>query len=244
MFVVTVLLRPMSQSMSQVPPVSSTPSGPELREVTASPPRPVSVQRTAESTLPTEYGEFRLVVYSVHDPHAHPSLSREYLALIVGDVDGAEELPVRLHSECLTGETFASLKCDCRDQLAAAQRYVQEQGRGVIVYLRQEGRGIGLTNKIRAYALQEQGADTIEANRLLNLPVDARRYDAAERILEDLGIKSVVLLTNNPNKLNGLTGSAVSTVGRVPLEMSACEHSRSYLQVKRDRMGHLLDDVD
>jgi GTP cyclohydrolase II len=223
-----------------VPPLSTT-STPELREVSASPPRPVSVQRTAESTLPTAYGEFRLVVYAVHDPHAHPSLSREYLALVVGDVEGAESLPVRLHSECLTGETFASLKCDCREQLAGAQRYIQEQGRGVIVYLRQEGRGIGLTNKIRAYALQERGADTIEANRLLNLPIDARRYDAAEHILVDLGVRSVVLLTNNPSKLSGLRGEAVSTVGRVPLEVAACEHSKSYLQVKRDLMGHLLD---
>src|SRR5690606_26972373 len=139
--------------------------------------------------------------------------------------------PVRIHSECLTGETFASLKCDCRAQLAAAQRYVQEQGRGCIVYMRQEGRGIGLANKIRAYALQEGGADTIEANRRLNLPVDARRYYAAELILEDLGIQSVVMLTNNPDKLQGLSAQKVLTVGRIPLEVGVCEHSKSYLEV-------------
>ncbi len=217
---------------------------PGLREVRETSPRPATVQRLTETSLPTAFGTFRVVVYEVADPEAHPSLSREYLALLVGDVNGAEELPVRIHSECLTGETFASLKCDCRAQLAAAQAYVQERGRGCIVYMRQEGRGIGLANKIRAYALQEQGADTIEANRSLNLPVDARRYDAAALILEDLGIKSVVLLTNNPDKLDAMHGQQVKSVGRVPLEVGACEHSRGYLEVKRDRMGHLLTDLE
>jgi 3,4-dihydroxy 2-butanone 4-phosphate synthase/GTP cyclohydrolase II len=229
----------MSESSAPSVSCGSAPSV-ELREVSGAPPRPATVKRLAESTLPTEYGDFRLIVYDVVDSEAHPSLSREYLALVVGDVTGAENLPVRLHSECLTGETFGSLKCDCREQLALAQRYVQDQGRGCVLYLRQEGRGIGLTNKVRAYALQAQGADTIEANRRLNLPVDARRYDAAERILEDLGIKSVRLMTNNPDKLHGLTGVRVQTVGRIPLEVPPSEHSRDYLEVKRSRMGHLL----
>ncbi len=220
--------------------VSSNSGSAELREVGEVPPRPASIERAAETTLPTEFGSFRVVVYNVVDPEAHPSLSREHLALVVGDVEGAERLPVRIHSECLTGETFASLKCDCRAQLGAAQRYIQEQGRGCIVYMRQEGRGIGLANKIRAYALQERGADTIEANRRLNLPVDARRYDVAEMILEDLGIRSIELLTNNPEKLRSMSGEQVSTVGRIPLEVGVCEHSREYLEVKRDRMGHLL----
>lgn len=233
---------PKSTARPLTKPASNATAGKptELREVGLAPPRPPTIERAAESSLPTEYGTFRVVVYEVSDSEAHPSLSREYLALIVGDVEGAEALPVRLHSECLTGETFASLKCDCRQQLAESQRYIQNQGRGCIIYLRQEGRGIGLTNKIRAYALQETGVDTIEANRQLNLPVDARRYDAAELILRDLGVRSVVLLTNNPLKLQSLNGEQVRTVGRVPLEIGACEHSKNYLEVKRDRMGHLL----
>jgi GTP cyclohydrolase II len=143
----------------------------------------------------------------------------------------------------LTGEIFASLKCDCRQQLTAAQRHIAEQGRGCIIYLRQEGRGIGLANKIRAYALQDHGADTIEANQRLNLPVDARRYDAAERILADLGVVSVQLLTNNPEKLQGFAGERVSCVGRIPLEIKPNPHSKQYLEVKRDRLGHLLKDL-
>lgn len=198
------------------------------------------VERVAESTLPTEYGEFRIMVYAVHDPEAHPTLSKEYVALVKGDVAGALELPVRLHSECLTGEVFASLKCDCRQQLAAAQRYIEEQGKGCIIYLRQEGRGIGLANKIRAYALQDHGADTIEANQRLNLPVDARRYDAAESILADLGVVSVKVLTNNPDKLQGFVGNRVRCVGRIPVEIRPNPHSKQYLEVKRDRLGHLL----
>lgn len=223
-----------------LPATSSPPKPAGLRDVGLVPPKAPTIERVAESSLPTAYGTFQVIVYDVCDPEAHPSLSREYLALVVGEADGAEALPVRLHSECLTGETFASLKCDCRQQLAEAQRYIQEAGRGCIIYLRQEGRGIGLANKIRAYALQARGADTIEANRELNLPVDARRYDAAEAILQDLGVRSVVLLTNNPLKLQGLSGERVRTVGRLPLEIRACEHSKGYLEVKRDRMGHLL----
>jgi GTP cyclohydrolase II len=236
----------MPTPMTPVRPASHLPqsASAELREVSEASAKPATVERIASSTLPTEYGEFQIVVYRVHDPEAHPTLSKEYLALIKGDVQGAEELPVRIHSECLTGEAFASLKCDCREQLASAQRFIQQHGRGVVVYLRQEGRGIGLANKIRAYALQEQGADTIEANRRLNLPIDARRYDAAERILEDLGVRSVQLLTNNPQKLQGLSGARVRTVGRIPLEIDPNEHSQGYLAVKRDRMGHLLSHQD
>lgn len=203
-------------------------------------PQRIELERVAESTLPTELGTFRALVYRAEDPTAHPSLSNEHIALVHGDVEGAESLPVRAHSECLTGEVFASLKCDCRDQLREAQRIVQETGSGAILYLRQEGRGIGLANKIRAYALQEQGADTIEANQRLDLPVDARSYTVAAMILADLGVRSVQLITNNPAKISALSRHGIPVRGRIPVVVSANAHSCHYLGVKRDRMNHLL----
>jgi len=203
-------------------------------------PQPIELARVAESTLPTELGTFRALVYRAEDPTAHPSLSNEHIALVLGDVEGTENLPVRAHSECLTGEVFSSLKCDCRDQLREAQRIVQQMGRGVIIYLRQEGRGIGLANKIRAYALQEQGADTIEANQQLDLPVDARSYAVAAMILEDLGVRSVQLITNNPAKISALSRHGIPVRSRIPVVVSANAHSSHYLDVKRDRMSHML----
>ncbi len=197
----------------------------------------------AEAPLPTSFGTFRVVVFRYRDPSAHPDLSDEHVALVLGDVDGAESVPVRVHSECLTSEVFGSLKCDCKQQLEAAQAMIERSGRGVLLYLRQEGRGIGLVNKIKAYALQAEGADTIEANERLHLPIDARHYDVAAKMLRTLGVRSVELITNNPEKQNALTRLGISVVGRIPVQIAANPHSESYLSVKRDRMHHWLPRV-
>jgi GTP cyclohydrolase II len=181
-----------------------------------------------------------MMVFRYDDPSAHPTLSDEHVALVMGDVRGKENVPVRVHSECLTSEVFGSLKCDCKEQLEAAQALVAERGSGAILYLRQEGRGIGLANKIKAYALQARGADTVEANELLHLPVDARQYDVAADMLRALGVKSVELMTNNPEKQESLARLGISVSGRIPIHTGANPHSESYLSVKRDRMRHLL----
>jgi GTP cyclohydrolase II len=158
----------------------------------------------------------------------------------MGDVSGQRSIPVRIHSECLTSEVFGSLKCDCREQLERAQAEIARRGVGVLLYLRQEGRGIGLANKIRAYALQAQGADTIEANELLHLPVDARTYDVAAAMLRNLGVESIELLTNNPLKLDALRSLGVHVERRIPVLVPANPFSASYLEVKRRRMQHDL----
>src|SRR5690606_25288708 len=168
----------------------------------------------------------------------HPELSREPLALVRGDVNGKSRVPVRIHSECLTSEVFGSLKCDCRQQLLAAQEWIAKNQCGIVLYLRQEGRGIGISNKIRAYALQDAGADTIEANLKLHLPVDARQYDVAAAMLKELGVKSVRLLTNNPVKLKSLTDLGISVEERIPTLVRANRHSLDYLRVKKVRMLH------
>ncbi|HSC85636.1 MAG TPA: GTP cyclohydrolase II [Polyangiaceae bacterium] len=201
------------------------------------------LETLAEAPLPTAFGTFRMVVFRYRDPAAHPDLSDEHIALVAGDVDGQEAVPVRVHSECMTSEVFGSLKCDCKQQLEAAQSLIERHGRGVLLYLRQEGRGIGLANKVRAYALQAQGADTIEANEKLHLPVDARQYGVAAEILRSLGVRSVQLITNNPAKQEALTRLGISVVGRIPVQIAANPHSESYLSVKRDRMRHLLPQV-
>lgn len=188
----------------------------------------------AKAELPTEHGPFQAIVFTVGDD------PREHVALVHGDVQGRERVPVRIHSECLTGEAFASLKCDCGPQLDSAMREVVKRGGGAILYLRQEGRGIGLANKIRAYALQAQGADTVDANRLLGLPDDARTYEAAAAAIEHLGIRSVELITNNPTKVEALEALGVKVDGRLPSLVPVGEHARRYLEVKRDRMRHLL----
>lgn len=194
----------------------------------------------AEAPLPTAWGTFRIVVFRYADPEAHPALSDEHVALVMGDVADGESIPVRVHSECLTSEVFGSLKCDCKEQLEKAQEHVGHTGRGVILYLRQEGRGIGLANKIKAYALQAKGADTVDANEQLHLPVDARQYDVAAAMLRHLGIKSIQLMTNNPEKIESLRSLGVSVVGRIPVQIPANEYSEGYLSVKRDRMHHQL----
>ncbi len=197
-----------------------------------------TLHQVAEATLPTEHGSFDLVLFRSDEPAAHPGLSNEHLALVMGDVAQKRGVPVRVHSECLTSEVFGSLKCDCKQQLEQAQLAIAERGAGVIIYLRQEGRGIGLANKLRAYALQEQGADTVEANEMLHLPVDAREYDVAAAMLRQLGVESVELMTNNPDKIEGLRKNGVVIEKRIPVLVQANRHSKQYLDVKRRRMRH------
>jgi GTP cyclohydrolase II len=191
--------------------------------------------RYSEAELPTDLGPFRIVVYRFGDGPE----PEEHAAIVRGDVRGQDAVMTRVHSECLTGEVFHSLKCDCRDQLDRALEAIAAAGRGVLVYLRQEGRGIGLGNKIRAYALQAEGADTVEANLALGFAADLRSYDMAASILGDLGVTSVALMTNNPNKLAGLERAGVRIAAHVPHWVGGTEHNREYLEVKRAKLGHL-----
>lgn len=199
------------------------------------------VTRQVETRLPTEHGEFRAVGYR-NDVDKH-----EHIALIVGDLDdyaGATDVPVRVHSECLTGDVFGSQRCDCGPQLQESLRAVQEAGRGIVIYLRgQEGRGIGLINKLKAYSLQDGGLDTVDANVEQGLPEDAREYSVAGQILRDLGVSSVNLLTNNPHKGEGLQGFGIDASARTALATPATEDNIAYLRTKRDRMGHDLPQV-
>ncbi|MEM1335392.1 MAG: GTP cyclohydrolase II, partial [Actinomycetota bacterium] len=193
--------------------------------------------RIGDARLPTEHGDFRIVAYRAADGHEH-------IALVAGDVDTAAPL-VRVHSECLTGDILGSLKCDCGPQLAAAQEAIAAEaaigGAGIVVYLRgHEGRGIGLANKIRAYELQDQGLDTVDANVRQGLPIDAREYDVAAAILADLGVASVRLMTNNPRKIDGLERHGVEVVDVVALVAAPTTESAGYLSTKRVRLGHLL----
>jgi GTP cyclohydrolase II len=199
-----------------------------------------TLEPLAQAPIPTQHGDFELHVFKYLDPTAYPGLSDEHLALVRGEVSGRERVPVRVHSECLTSEVFGSLKCDCREQLEAAQAEIARRGFGIILYLRQEGRGIGLANKIRAYALQAQGADTIEANQLLHLPVDARQYDVAAAMLKNFGVGSVELMTNNPLKTTALSDLGIVVQKRIPLAIKANRFSAPYLEVKRKRMRHEL----
>ncbi|MEA3136465.1 MAG: 3,4-dihydroxy 2-butanone 4-phosphate synthase / cyclohydrolase [Thermoplasmata archaeon] len=188
----------------------------------------------AGAGLPTSFGAFRIQVYR------DVPTGKEHAAIVKGDVSGPEPVLVRVHSECLTGDIFGSLRCDCGPQLQEALRRIELAGRGVILYLRQEGRDIGLTNKILAYQLQEKGYDTAEANLQLGHPVDARTYDAARDILNDLGVESIRLLTNNPDKINALNGMGFDCVERVPLEIPSNKFNKGYLKTKKTKMGHLL----
>lgn len=191
------------------------------------------VERYGEAPLPTARGTFRAVVFREAD-------GAEHLALVMGEVRGGP-VPVRVHSECLTSEVLGSLKCDCRAQLDRALDRIAAGGRGVLVYLRQEGRGIGLGNKIRAYALQARGADTYEANRLLGFDDDLRRYDVAAEMLKQLGVRSVDLITNNPEKIAGLAAAGVRVRRRIPVPSPANPHNLRYLTTKRERTGHLIE---
>lgn len=191
-----------------------------------------SFECLAKATIPTRNGEFDAYVFT-----------GEHVAMVRGALAGKAGVLARVHSECLTSEVFGSLKCDCKEQLDAAMSAVARAGEGAVIYLRQEGRGIGLANKIRAYALQSRGHDTVDANRLLGLPDDARRYDAARDILAHLGVQSVRLMTNNPEKVTGLRDLGVTVVGRVPVIVPANPHSAKYLEAKRLRMEHDLPAV-
>jgi 3,4-dihydroxy 2-butanone 4-phosphate synthase/GTP cyclohydrolase II len=192
--------------------------------------------------LPTRWGTFDLHVFRWDDPNAHPGLSNEQLALVLGDVQGKDSVAVRVHSECLTSEVFGSLKCDCKQQLEQAQAEIAKRGAGAILYLRQEGRGIGLANKIRAYALQDhEGLDTVEANERLGFPPDARDFGVGAQILVNLGVSKLRLLTNNPKKRAGLEGYGLEIVEQVPLEMKPNDKNLEYLRTKREKLGHILN---
>lgn len=199
------------------------------------------IERYSEAQLPTEYGEFRVVVYRemTEGRDQRPRLE-EHVAIVKGDVRG-DDVVVRVHSECMTGEILHSLKCDCREQLDLGLRTISSEGRGAVLYLRQEGRGIGLGDKIRAYKLQERGADTVDANRLLGLPDDSRRYHVAAFMCRDLGIRSVSLLTNNPLKVRGLRAEGIAVRQRVPVYVEPNEHNVGYLLTKSRRMRHELE---
>ncbi|HEY7684277.1 MAG TPA: bifunctional 3,4-dihydroxy-2-butanone-4-phosphate synthase/GTP cyclohydrolase II [Gemmatimonadales bacterium] len=192
------------------------------------------VHREAEARLPTPYGEFRILAYSNDVDRA------QHVAIVMGDVAGRKNVLVRMHSKCLTGDVFGSQRCDCGPQLDAALRKIGEAGQGVIVYLDQEGRGIGLLNKIRAYALQDDGHDTVQANQRLGFPPDLRNYGIGAQILRDLGLSSIRVMTNNPRKLVGLDGYGLEIVERIPLLADPNAENRAYLDAKRDKLGHLL----
>ena len=193
------------------------------------------LERYAEAPLPTERGLFRTVVFRER------RTGIEHVAMVMGKLGGPEPIPVRIHSECLTSEVLGSLKCDCRAQLDRALDHIAARGRGILLYLRQEGRGIGLGNKIRAYALQAQGHDTYEANRLLGFPDDLRRYDMAAEMLRLLGVRAVDLITNSPQKLAGLAAEGIVVRRRIQLPSPANPHNVGYLRVKRERTGHLIE---
>jgi GTP cyclohydrolase II len=193
------------------------------------------LERYSEAEVPTERGPFLMVVFRDRRNGA------EHVALVRGDVQGHEGVPVRVHSECLTSEVFGSLKCDCREQFERAMDFVAQNDRGVVLYLRQEGRGIGLGNKIRAYALQAKGLDTYEANRKLGFPDDLRSYDIAAEMLRQLGITSVDLITNNPLKIAGLVDEGIPVRRRIPARAEHTEHNSGYLKTKVERSGHLIE---
>lgn len=196
----------------------------------------VLVHRAAEARIPTEHaGEFTAVVYE-NDVDEH-----EHIALVKGEIDPEKKVLVRVHSECLTGDVFGSARCDCGDQLHAAMRMIDQEGVGIVLYMRQEGRGIGLVNKLKAYTLQDEGLDTVEANRKLGFKADLRDYGIGAQILRDLGVKKMSLLTNNPKKIIGLEGYGLEVVERFPIEMEVRAENKGYLQCKRDRMGHLME---
>lgn len=195
------------------------------------------IKLAADANMPTKYGDFHIYVFKNDLDH------KEHLAIVKGDVKDGEDVLVRVHSECLTGDVFGSKRCDCGEQLANALTTIEKAGRGVVVYMRQEGRGIGLTNKIKAYALQEQGLDTVEANVELGFPADMREYSLAAQIIRYLGIKSIKLLTNNPSKKENLEHWGIQVDKRVPVIVKANSVNAAYLRTKKEKMGHLFDQI-
>jgi len=200
-------------------------------------PQPEKSQRLvrigAEARMPSRFGDFHVVAFDTVD-------GKEHGAVIQGDVRGQHDVPLRIHSECFTGDLMGSLRCDCRDQLEAALELIGGEERGVVIYLRQEGRGIGLVNKIRAYALQDAGLDTVEANHALGFQDDERTYELAAEMIEELGIRSVKLITNNPKKVRGLQDNGVTVSGRIAHKMPPNPHNHDYLLTKKRKSGHLL----
>lgn len=192
------------------------------------------VKREVEATLPTDFGEFRVIGYS------NDLDDKEHIALVKGEISGDQPILTRIHSECLTGDVFGSFRCDCGNQLHEALDKINEAGQGVLVYMRQEGRGIGLLNKLRAYKLQENGMDTVEANEQLGFPPDLRDYDVSAQILLDLGVHRVELLTNNPEKMGCLAAHGVQVEARIPLQAGRRVENEKYMQTKQEKMGHLL----
>lgn len=196
----------------------------------------VCVKIAAIADLPTRFGNFHAVAF-------HNNLdNKEHAAFVHGDVCGAEDVPVRVHSECLTGDAIGSLRCDCRDQLETALKTIGQMERGILLYMRQEGRGIGLTNKLMAYGLQDRGYDTVDANLALGFRDDEREYSAAAHMLHSLKVRSIQLMTNNPRKISELESYGVKITGRIPLIIPPNEHNRFYLETKAERSGHMLDD--
>jgi GTP cyclohydrolase II len=197
--------------------------------------QPIEFQRVVSARLPTRYGDFELHLYfnSVDE--------KDHLALVMGDVAGSDAVLTRVHSECLTGDVLGSARCDCGDQLAGALEMIAKAGRGVLLYMRQEGRGIGLRDKLRAYNLQDQGLDTVDANIALGHQADERDYDLAARILQDLAIERIALLTNNPSKIEKLQQAGIDIAERVPLQIAANPENMRYLLTKAERMQHLID---